>query len=204
MLRFYHCLRYTLTLKQEKFNRVKSCFKKLIRSRFWDGTVKQSVWIPGGLSAPSWQTLSHLRERCLKRWELLTTSVCVRVCVCVFVPACASRHHIWQTWRNNNAVLSAGLVPGRRLEAGVVWFSQTSREPAITPHIDLHTHAHLIKHNTCMPAHTYTHIVTYPPGPWFWICAFTSDGNINNRAVSVNKTKKKTHPNVKSPCVSIS
>lgn len=64
----------------------------------------------------------------------------------------------------------------------------------MTPHIDLHTHLNMT--SACL--HTHTHSHTYPSEPWYWICAFTSDGSI--------PSSKRTHicPNVKGPCVSIS
>lgn len=130
-------------------------------------------------------------ERCLKRWELLTTSVCI----C----ACASRCHVWQTWRNNNEVLSAGLVPARGLEASTTcdflrlaenprWrlIPMCTRERAQTWHMHVCTH-------TC----THTH----SPGHYCWI--FTSAGTIPSRA----ETHTHMHtlivcPNAKRPCVS--
>lgn len=123
-------------------------------------------------------------ERRLKRWELLTTSVCM----C----ACASRRHIWQTWRNNNAGAVSGSCPwqGVGSEHDVWFFSDEQRTRDDAPYRC--AHANTLKHDTC--THTCWH--AHPPGPWYWICAFTSDDTNPSRAGSVNKTKKKLQPGV--------
>lgn len=55
-------------------------------------------------------------------------------------------------------VLSAGLVPGRGLEASTMCdFSQTSREPAMTPHIDVHMQTRLNMTHAHTHADTHTH-----------------------------------------------
>lgn len=104
----------------------------------------------GQSSTHGWQSQSHLEVRGVWKdgncWQHL----------------CVSRFPIWQTWRNNNAALSAGPVPGREGAFGSehdVWFSQMSRERVITPHIDLHTH--LLKNDICMCACTHTHRCTH-------------------------------------------
>lgn len=137
--------------EKKKFNRVKSRCRESIRSWwFRDGTVKESVRNPGGSSAPSWQTLSRLGVRGV--WE--DGNCWQHLCACVHMCASAPRRHIWQTWRNNNALLSAGLVPGRGLEArNQVWFSQTSRKRAMTPRIYLHRHTCLSKTRARLHVH---------------------------------------------------
>lgn len=70
---------------------------------------EQSVWIPGGVVCNELtNSVSLGSERCLKRWELLTTSVCTRTCA----SATFDKHE-----EITIAALSAGLVPGRGLRA---------------------------------------------------------------------------------------
>lgn len=193
------------TKKKKKFNRVKSRCRESIRSRwFRDGTVKESVRNPGGSSAPSWQTLSHLGVRGVWEdgncWQHLCT--CVRMCVCASAP----KRHIWQTWRNNNALLSAGLVPGRGLEArtkcdffffrraeNARWrlISICTGTLAWARHMHAYTYTgvvHVCAALTCICLHSNTRMHMWPPGPWLCVCRYNG---VPSRAGSVKKTNNK-------------
>lgn len=125
-------------------------------------------------------------EKCLKRWEVLTTSVCV--CVHLYLDTPFDKHEEITIQRYQRFLSLAGGWNG----AQSVIFSEEQRTRDDASY--RFAHAHLFKHDTCMHAYWHTHahtILQTHQGPGFESMHLTSDGNIPNRAGNVNIKKEK-------------
>lgn len=109
----------------------------------------------GGLSAPSWQTLSHLGVRGVWKDGNCWQHLCVYVCVCVHRGATFDKHEEI-TMRCCQRVLS--LAGGWKRARSVI-FSDEQRTRDDASYRFAQTH--MLKHDMCMPAHTHTHTFTH-------------------------------------------
>lgn len=144
-----------------------------------------------------WNRVSRFQGGCLHRvdklcltweWEVSEKmGTADNICVCVYVHehrGTTFDKHEEITMRCCQRVLS--LAGGWKQARSVIFSDeQRTRDDASYRF----AHAHSLKHDTCMPAHIHLH--TYAPGPWYWICAFTSNDSIPDRAGRVNITTKR-------------
>lgn len=156
------------------------------------GPWKRVCGIQGG-------RLHRVDKLCLTwEWEVsektgTADNICARVCVRVHRDATFDKHEEI-TMRCYQRVLS--LAGG----ACQVWFSQTSRKRAMTPHIYLHRHTCLSKTRARLHVHrrrarltriclrSNTHMHMWPLGPWLCVCRCNG---VPSRAGSVKKTNNK-------------